>query len=138
MASIHQGKPLISAETLMHDCDAIISATLDFLEGEKQKGYKNIHVESLEEKLLAQKIFFGFCKTTYKERRAGSRNSNEDNILKKLNPVKTNFKKVQDELEALLQADKEGALEDAKEKTEVAFAELAGSVERLKAIFLSP
>ncbi|KAK1533945.1 hypothetical protein CPAR01_10653 [Colletotrichum paranaense] len=120
MASNQQKQPLTDAQTLMRECDAIITATLRFLEAEEQK-----------------KIFFEFCKTAYEERRAGSRNSNED-VLENLEPVKASLEKVQDELRALLQTDEDGALEEAKDKTEVAFAELASSVERLKAIFRSP
>ncbi|UQC83028.1 uncharacterized protein CLUP02_08518 [Colletotrichum lupini] len=138
MASNQQKQPLTDAQTLIGECDTIIGATLSFLEEEEQKVYKNINVESLKNKLSTQKIFFIFCKTAYEERRAGSRNSNEDNVLKMLEPVKVSLKKVQGELRALLQTDEDGALEEAEEKTKVAFDELAGSVKTLKAIFRSP
>ncbi|KAI3529827.1 hypothetical protein CABS01_03117 [Colletotrichum abscissum] len=138
MASNQQKQPLTDAQTLMSQCDTIIDATLSFLEAEKQKVYKNINVKSLENDLVTQKILFGFCKTAYEERRAGSRNSNEDNVLKMLEPVKVSLKKVQGELRALLQTDEDGALEEAEEKTEVAFDELAGSVEKLRDILPSP
>ncbi|KAK1448137.1 hypothetical protein CCUS01_11881 [Colletotrichum cuscutae] len=138
MASNQQKQPLTDAQTLMSESDAIIDATLRFLEAEEQKVYKNINVESLKNELLIQKILFEFCKTAYEKRRAGSRNSNEDNVLENLEPVKASLEKVKYELRALLQTDEDGALEEAKDKTEVAFAELASSVGRLKAIFRSP